>query len=415
MSSPPSALELSADGALLAVGDLSQTVTLFDVESGQSRWSSLVFQEQDYSDVVFDDGYVMSPPAEAFWTNTEFLRLFFQRGVLDLLWERDSLLAAGSGQVVRLDESSGSELARVAPTGVHPALGEVPAPPAKLESKGGRIASSWATGYVLLDQDLSKTGDFRLQTGRRGIQTHAIDTSLDEDGNVLALLNNGKLMWTMRDPSVARPLVTVPVAAPSAMALSPDGGIAAVSGGNGVTLSSVDGRQLLAKAVPRRDRDLLTISPDGSKLTLSNVTGTGSEPAIFVDLETGAETEIGMGDPELLALNVWFLTDDLLLGQADFADNFRWQGTYLWDADDLDRPLPTVVPSTNSGEELSPNGDLFVVSRGPGFAESGGEIEVFDLNSERSLAAPLFSLSTGANLQPMRCSSRHSALTAAGF
>jgi DNA-binding SARP family transcriptional activator/WD40 repeat protein len=258
------AVEFSSLTDLFAVGDDAGRVTIYDGPGLDVVTEfSAATEARSYADV----------PGLASWTDLlpGYEELAFQ-GVNSLAFSADdSRLATGHGATVRIWSSdTGEQIGGDASLSTW--ANGFPYFPQRLEFADGRVV---AHGFETLTEIDSSTGEIRnvvpIPTGRA---TGDLDVGVVyrnvADGRALAIAGDGRLLDF--DPRLgsteSRPVASVlPMRTTEGLAVSPDGRSWAIAGPDALMIGSLDGRQLLARALERGTSEFLSISGDGSVVT----------------------------------------------------------------------------------------------------------------------------------------------------
>ncbi len=357
-TSTVTALALDATGARVAVGDLDRDIAVYEPEGGLLAGALLsieAFRERNFSDLPYADGYDLPSGEVTDFFDTRMRPIFFGNGVLDLVFVDDGSLASVSSGMVKVFGVDGSVTLSVAPTAVHPTAGRIPAPHTRVHEFKGLLRSIGLTGVTFHGAADGSDETVRLFTGRDDGNTVAVDSHSLSADLIVSVLNSGRLTVTPRgSEQVGRVVESNPVAIPADLVLSPDGAVAAVANAAGISLTALDGRQLLARAVPNQGRQLPGISFDGEQLMLSSLIPIG--PAYRVDLQTGTTVEMAPDPDGNLVHNIEWLSPDILVSLTS---------TDAWAFLDAEQ-TPVRLPYFDFDNALSPDGGLLVLGRSVG-------------------------------------------------
>ena len=265
-----SAVALSGDGGLLAVGDWDGAVMMIELSSGEQRWRVTALSERGYADVMDPEDLAQA----------SFLRsldeVIFRRGPADVAFEPTGAVVVAAGpHVRRLDGGDGSLVAEaLLVSRFSPALPPVPRGVTSLHPNedGSLTAVAGSNGYFILDPEFLEREVAFVPTGRAGGNIVATSVSFDSDNEPWFGLSNGQLVRGVGDTPAAEAVRLVTgLANLRSLARSADGGQFLVAGRGGLEFWSADGRQLLAKSAPHGGNNELFVAPDGQLAVASSI------------------------------------------------------------------------------------------------------------------------------------------------
>ena len=204
-----------------------------------------------------------------------------------------------------------------------------------------------------------------LPGSRAALGTGAKVTIVDLDtGKALGEPRDSQLSVASSDPSVRN------------LAVSGDGSTLAVAGEDGIALWSLDGRQLIARAVPRGDAAFAVVNAESSRLVANSSFG---KPPTAWNIEVDPPVRVPFSKRPGFGL---FADDgEVLYTKPGFTETYAGEPLRFWNPVTLASTGVSVPPG-----EFGDAGDDANVRIGAFAVGDGAVVKVFDLDTGRRLA-----------------------------
>ncbi|MFN0089729.1 MAG: AAA family ATPase [Acidimicrobiales bacterium] len=265
------------DGVVAAATTDGQ-LHLVDAVTGVERWRTVVLAERSYEELLGPDRWAAVPPSlTSLLVGAE--GVVFRSGAPSVLFDADGSVVVGGPRILRLDGASGRVLQQLAPldaTGL-PRLG------ANLMARpGGGYVSASSNSVYTVDATLTAATFGAVPTGRADLNVNVRSLAIDPTGQPVYGLTNGQVARGIAEsPLEGADNAATGLGSARGLRYRADGTLL-VAGEGGIVVWGDDGRQLLAKAVPRTGHPGATVTPDGREV----VTGTpsGTNPSARYDV-----------------------------------------------------------------------------------------------------------------------------------
>jgi WD40 repeat protein len=313
--------------SLLAVGDVDGTVHLIELATGAERWATGVMQERTYAELIGPERWSAMVPGTASSMMT-LEPAMFRSGPAALRFTPDGALVVVAGaHLRRLDVQSGRVTADVAPidAGGFPRVYGFLAVGAD-----GTVITAGGNKASVFDATFERVTLGAIPTGRDDLNLLVRAVVFDGSGRPWFGLNNGQLAHDLAEtPRTVDENPSTGLSDIRGLSIGPGGGTLLAAGAGGIVVWSIDGRQLIARAVPRGDHAGGLVTADGNRVVLSTlgsrvptaIYDLASDPATRLDTTALREGETyGIFDPRGRILEGFGSGTERLLDAADLSE-----------------------------------------------------------------------------------------------
>jgi WD40 repeat protein len=276
---------IAAGPGTVAVGDTDGVVHLLDRSTGTVRWSAQVLPERSFREVMGEEAWAGLDPVRAGFI-ASFEPVIFGAGPAALVLADDGAVIAGAGTSLRrLDPTTGQVTASLLmQTTTYPWPRNVAGVAARPGGGFYVLIGANAAGEVSADLTSARFGF--VPTGRTDPNITARSLSIGPDGGPMFGLSNGVLARGITDdPLDAASNAVTGLSEIRSLGRPASGTQVLAVGPGGLVVWSLDGAQLIARALPRDGHTSAWIDASGSEVIASSL-GRADAPARFYDLTT---------------------------------------------------------------------------------------------------------------------------------